>query len=407
MDYAKVKFSDEDLGLLDVPSDELIKFIGGLYLATKSFEHSNRISLRKEISPANLYLYLLGRFGPPNGVLTLLRKRDEGVNRTVLWHYTLAWRKRHVHFVCHPYRVDVIFGPGQEVEVTPSDFSSMLSSAFERHSGQMAKARAQVERHRSFLNPLSHMLNSIGYMLERAKELDEGLVKNKEHPRCIEDIIWHHDNHDMHASAAAELSSYCLSVRMMSPVAAEMFVNLIIFNLFKAEGQPKDAKKDFKRVSIKERVENLADRCEGFAIRPDMKSDEIRGFLDLMNRRNDLLHGNIKPEERVEDDFQVHDDVPTIMKFRSMFDRALGPTINAFPLEEARRDYTVALGFINYLLSCLDDKWKPEYELMKESIDLHYGMRCRQVRALYGNEFHESVDPDLLDGEGPLPEWLV
>jgi hypothetical protein len=29
MDYAKVKFSDEDLGLLDVPSDESLKYIGG------------------------------------------------------------------------------------------------------------------------------------------------------------------------------------------------------------------------------------------------------------------------------------------------------------------------------------------------------------------------------------------
>ena len=194
---------------------------------------------------------------------------------------------------------------------------------------------------------------------------------------------------------------------MMSPVAAEMFVNLIIFNLFKSEGQPKDAKDKFKRASIIERVEMLADRCDGFSNKPDRNAAPMRGFLDLMNRRNDLLHGNIKPESRVEDDFQVHQGVPTIMKFRSMFDRALVPTINAFPLEEAKRDHQAALEFMQYLLSCLQDEWKAEFALMIESIDLHYGMRCKQVRALYGNDFHESIDPDLLGGSGPLPDWIV
>ncbi len=407
MDYAKVKFSDEDLGLLDVPSDESLKYIGGLYLATRSFEHSNRISLRKEISPANLYLYLLGRFGPPNGVLTLLRKRDERVKRTVLWHYTLAWHKRHVHFICHTFRVDVIFGPGLEVDISSADFASMLGRSCERHSNQMSKARAMVEKYRSSLNPLSHLLDSISRLMTRAEELDAGLVKKRVHPESLEDITWHHENHEKHSSAAAELSSCCLSIRMMSPVAAEMFVNLIIFNLFRSEGQPKDAKNEFKRAPIIERVEKLADKCDGFAVRPNKNSEEIRGFLALMNRRNDLLHGNINPESKVEDEFQVHDDVPTIMKFRSMFDRALGPTINAFPLKEAKDDHEIAQKFISYLLSCLEEKWRTEYEEMIKSVDLHYGMRSKQVRALYGNEFHESIDPDLLQGQGPLPDWLV
>ncbi len=182
MDYAKVTFSDEDLGLLDVPSDESLKYIGGLYLATRSFENSNRISLRNELSPANLYLYLLGRFGPPNGVLTLLRKRDERAKRTVLWHYTLAWRKRHVHFICHTFRVDVIFGPGLEVDINPADFASMLGRSCERHSNQMSKARAMVEKYRSSLNPLSQLLDSITRMLVRAEELDAGQAEHGVRP---------------------------------------------------------------------------------------------------------------------------------------------------------------------------------------------------------------------------------
>ena len=407
MDYAKAKFTENDFGSLCLPDRDLLGQIRHRHHTTNEIVHSNRIVLRREVSPSSLYLYLLARYDSPNGVFTEARENDPRTKRTLLWHYTLAWRKRHIHILCYHYRIDVIFGPGPEVDVTPAEFATYLTNALARHNQQLGEARKKVEKFKSFLNPLSHMLDAIDRLLARARELDEGLVKTRKHPESLGDIQWHYENQEKHSIAASELTGSCLSVRMMAPVAAEMFINLIIFNLFKSEGKSKDAKKDFKRASIIERVETLADMCDGFAIRPEMKSDEIRGFLDLMNRRNDLLHGNIKPEERVEDDFQMHDDVPTIAKFKSMFDRALGPTINAFPVAEAERDYQAALRFINYLLSCLDDKWKPEYELMKESIDLHYGMRCKQVRALYGNEFHESVDPDLLEGEGPLPGWLA
>jgi hypothetical protein len=283
----------------------------------------------------------------------------------------------------------------------------MLSVSMAKHHKQVADARNKIEKYRSFLNPLSHMICSIGLMLERAKELDASLVKSRKHPESLEEMQWHVENHPKQSMAATELSSCCLSVRMMSPVVAEMFINLIIFNLFKSEGKDCRQKALFTRSSIVDRVAELYDKCRGFASRPDVKSEPVRGFFALMERRNHLLHGNIKPEDKVEGDFQVHDGVPTITKFRSMFDRALGPTINAFPLQEAEKDYQAALEFINYLQSCLDEKWKAEYELMKESIDLHYGVRCGEVRALYGNDFHESVDPDLLPGDGPLPDWLV
>jgi hypothetical protein len=407
MDYAKVKFTEDDFGSLCLPERDLIDQVKHRYLSTRDVVYSNKIVLNHELSPANLYLYLLARYDLPNGVLTEVRRHDTRAQRTILWHYTLAWRKRHIHIVCYHFRIDVIFGPGPEVDVSSSEFASLVNAAFSRHKQQLGEARKKVERYRSFLNPFSHMLDAIDRLLVQAKELDESLVKTKEHPVSREDIQWHYDNHEKNSIAASKLTGCCLSVRMMAPVAAEMFVNLIIFNLFKEEGKRQNAKEDFKRESIINRVKELARNCDGFSVNPDMESAPIRDFFSLMNRRNDLLHGNIKPEDRTEDDFQVHDGVPTIMKFRPIFDRALGPTINAFPLEEALRDARVAKDFINYLLSCLDVRWKSEYELMKESIDLHYGMRSKQVRSLYGNEFHESIDPDLLDGEGPLPEWLV
>lgn len=407
MDYAKVRFTEEDLGLLESPEKELVHKIGALYLATGDITHSNRISLTKEISPGSLYLYLLGRYDSPNGILSMLGQRDEAVRRSVLWHYTLGWRKRHLHIICHPYRVDVIFGPGPEVEITSSEFAVMLKSAFGRHRVQIDKAKELVEKHKAFLNPLSHILDSIRQMLDRAELLKGTLEEKRKHPETWEEIKWHIDNHESQSAAAFELSSCCLSVRMMAPVAAEMFLNLVIFNLFKTEGQAKEAKEKLRKSPIREKLEALSDRCDGFAIRPDMKSDPIKGFLDLYNHRNHILHGNISTDQEEQDEFLVHRGVATIMKFKSIFDRSIRPTMNAFPLEEARNDQNTALAFMNYLLACMEPGKREIFIPMLKSVDLHYGMRSKQLRALFDNDFHESIDPDLLEGSGPLPDWLA
>ena len=407
MDYAKVKFTEEDLGLLKIPDKEVVHEIGGRYLAKREINHSNRISLTKEISPGSLYLYLLGRYDSPNGILSMIGQRDEAVRRSVLWHYTLGWRKRHLHVICHPYRVDVIFGPGPEVEITASEFAVMLKNAFGRYHVQIDKAKELVEKHKAFLNPLSHILDSIRQMLDRAETLKGALEDKRKHPETWEEVKWHIDNHESQSAAAFELSSCCLSVRMMSPVAAEMFLNLVIFNLFKAEGQAKDAKEKLRKAPIREKLEALADRCGGFAIKPDMKSDPINGFLDLYNHRNHILHGNIRTDQEEQDEFLIHDGVATIMKFKSIFDRSIRPTMNAFPIEEARNDQKAALAFMDYLLACMEPGQREIFIPMFKSVDLHYGMRTKQVRSLFGNDFHESIDPDLLDGSGPLPDWLA
>lgn len=406
MDIARVPFTSDDLYLLKLPDKKQQLESDYEYSRVRTYVYATRIILRREISPASLYLYLLARFGSPNGIISEQRKHDERARRSVLWHYSLDWRGRMVHFICHHFRVDMIFSRGQEVDITPEGFAKLLQEGLLRHRLEVDKARKLVDRYKSFLNPLSHMKDSIVRMLSRAEELDANLVRSRAHPETLEDIQWHVDNQENHSIAAAELSGCCLSVRMMSPVFAEMFVNLLIFNLFRDRKDREGEMAKFRKAGIIERIFGLTSNCEGFVRGPSKDAKPIQDFLDLMNRRNDLLHGNIKPEDRVESDFQLHDDVPTIMKFKPIYERALGPTLNAFPVAEARRDYGVALAFVQYMLTCLEDGQRAEFEPMLDSVDMHYSTHRKRVRVLYGNEFHESVDPELLQGKGPLPDWL-
>jgi hypothetical protein len=406
MDKTYLKFTQDDLRLLELPTKEQLIKVRDEYYNTLTFVYASRIILRKEISPAGLYLYLLARFGDPNGIMSEFRKYDNQAAQSILWHYTLAWKARLIHIVCHNFRIDIFFSPGQEVDITPEQFALLVNQGLSRHRKEVDVARKSVERYKSFLNPLSHFIDSIDRMIQKAENLDKSLVKNKAQPETLEDIRWHIENHEQHAIAASELAGYCLSIRMMSPVAAEMFVNLLIYNLYKDIGNRKQSIDDFSRSSIITRVRELAQKCDGFKSSPDGEAQPFKDFLTLMNRRNDLLHGNIKPESRTEDDFQVHNNIPTILKFRSMFDRALGPTLNAFPIEEAKRDRDITINFIQYILSCLDENTRTEIEPMLTSIDLHYNVRDKRLIVLQDNVFVDSIDPELLNGEGPLPDWL-
>lgn len=407
MDLAKIPFTQDDMGQLSLPSDKLAQAAQAEFLSTRSFVYTTRLILRDEISPASLYLYLLARFQSPNGVMSAIRRHDDRARRSLNWHYTLEWRGRLIHFVCYHHRMDVLFSPGQEVDLTSEGLAELIREGLRRHAKQVQAARQQVERYKTFLNPLSHLKDAIQRLLAKAEDLDESLVKSRPHPETIEDIKWLVEHHEKNSIRASELSGCCLSIRMMSPVFAEMFVNLLIFNLYPNVPGREQKMAEFRRASILTRISQLAQVCDGFASKPDDQASEMREFKGLMDRRNDLLHGNIKPEDKIEGDFQVHDGVATPCKFKPIYERALRPTLNAFPIEEARRDSRVAWSFIQYLLSCLDDRRRAELEPMLESMDLHYNAKTKKVCVLYGNEFHESVDPELLQGLDKLPDWLA
>jgi hypothetical protein len=109
-----------------------------------------------------------------------------------------------------------------------------------------------------------------------------------------------------------------------------------------------------------------------------------------MNRRNDLLHGNIRPSAQREDEFLMYEGIPVIKGFRSIYDRALGPILNAFPLKDAEGDYAAARGLLDYLLACLEPVVATELRPMLDSLDLHQERNDKKLKALFTNIFVDS-----------------
>lgn len=396
MDAQKSEFNSTDLAQLKLPELNDMKAFLFSFNNSKKFLYSSRLTIRHEVSQADVFLYLLGRFGPPNGILSFLRDHHSQLKTEILWHYTLSWRKTLVHFIAHPYKTEIIFSSSSKIEITEIQFADLVKEGIRLNSSAVAKARQLVSHWHSFLNPLSHMLDACRRLLARAEYLESTLIKSRTHPITEEDIQWHIDNHEEHSITASELSGCCLSVRIMSPIVAEMFINLLVYNYYKKDLDSVVNLNDFKRGPILNKLEKLHIMCYGFNTMVDMNAPAISAFKLLMNRRNDLLHGNIIPELRKEDEFLMYKDIPIIKSFRSIYDRSIGPVINAFPISEAKQDFDAALGLINYLLECLESKIKSEVEPMLESLDLHQERKTKSLKALFTNIFSESVDLNKL-----------
>ena len=76
MDIVRIPFSSDDLYQLRLPDKKHKLESENDFLHTRTYVHATRIILRREISPANLYLYLLARFGSPIGIISEQRKYD-------------------------------------------------------------------------------------------------------------------------------------------------------------------------------------------------------------------------------------------------------------------------------------------------------------------------------------------
>jgi hypothetical protein len=394
MDIARLKFAIDDWSQVVPASDDQTAAFLPEFHRFQGFTGSTRLTIREEMAPADVFLCLLGEFGEPNGVLSEIRKQGDAVKAEILWHYMLSWRGRLIHLVAHPYRIEVVFSTEGPVDLTAAGFVGVLRAWMSRNGQKLAAAKKQITHWHSFLNPLQHMADACERMLYRARILDAGLAKSREQPVTPAEIAWHEANLQPHALAAAELASCCLAVRMMAPVLGEMFVNLIIHNQYRGDIPKVRDKSHYASASILVRLERMHRECNGFARAVDMDNQAIRGYLAVMNHRNDLLHGNVRPADRKEDELLLYQGIPLPKKYRSVYDRSIGPILNAFPLAEAEDDLHATRGLIDYLLGCLEPDVAETFRPMLESLDLHQERNQSRLTALYTNI---AVGPQALE----------
>ncbi len=253
-------------------------------------QFKSMVAVRQSISTLDFYTYLKGRFGRPNGMQSFLRSNDS--DNLFHWDYLIKAGDINLYIVGASRETHLMVG----FDLTDDEWLKLIA-AIKTHFGDVGHQKSEVlktlEKWHVFTNPYVSIANlcadkhgTITDWLEDKKSAASGEEGDEKYAA-------------LRASSerAASLYGDCLQLRLMTPVMAESFINLLILALCKSDVRNDQRQYDsFIRSNIDVKVVDMFYKCEGFNRRPDAQDAKFAKFKTIMDHRNDRIHGNIRPE---------------------------------------------------------------------------------------------------------------
>ena len=172
---------------------------------------SRHFYVREGIRPVDLYCYLSARFGPPNGVQSLIRA-DHSEN-IFHWHYCLDADGKRIEILAAIYKIEVFYPEAFCYSNAPqTDFISAIKEDFQTYKDQIKAVRGGLEKWFQFVNPYKRLKNALDRMRDRATELAKQLPDRPEHPKSADELQGFVDKFRATGEIFFELFGVCLSI---------------------------------------------------------------------------------------------------------------------------------------------------------------------------------------------------
>lgn len=333
-------------------------------------------------------MYLKARFGEPNGLTMLFKNRNDSDN-LIHWHYTLRCPSGTIEIMCFRFRIE-FFQPFSDDIAVLTSFITAIRRDFARYGHLMGEVRKGLEKWQLFLNPYVRLKNMLE---EQLVELEALALEKVEEPAALhsagglsekgrEEFLQTFSEAAKKFSKAAQI---CLSVRMLAPVWAESFVNLIVFLLARPEVRA-DSRlyESIVRQNIDIRIKSLHLNCVGFEIAvPYDEWDACKKFHTMMMARNDMLHGNVDPRLTTFYEIYFEDKTPLFIEFQDFaFFSYKTSLLNATP-EQAIDDYQTVQDLAAHILICLSDSVQGDVRRMVLTRELGWDAARKKVGILF------------------------
>jgi hypothetical protein len=248
--------------------------------------------MRSKLTQVDVYTYLRARFGTPNGFQNFLRK--DGSDNLVHWDFNLRSGKIDVYIQGRMRDVAVLVSE----RMTDENWKELIL-ALKKDFGRVGLAKSQVlksfEKFLVFQNKFSVLAKLCGDL--HASIVDAPpMVGRPPRLRDEADIEELKSAMESVSRRATNLYGDCLKLRLLTPIMAEAFLNMLILILVKDEIRSDRVRYDaFVREKMPEKLSQLHKNCMGFRGGVDRRSDGYKAFLRVMNARNFSIHGNIDP----------------------------------------------------------------------------------------------------------------
>lgn len=370
--------------------------LAGEALAKKKREPGSRWTVDKSLSPADLYIWLKARFGPPNGII--MTARSPSSDNFIQWHYTLRSGTSDMDILGLNTRTEIMISG--YANLAAEDWAALVAAIkkdFGRMGSKLKEVRGSLEHWQLFYNPYKRLdgvvqnyYNELGGILAQSLELppapeatplvypSRGSGRNDldEYGRQVMEI-------GKRYARAQELST-CL--RLLCPVWAEAFVNFLIFMLARAEFK-KDSRlyQDFLRKDIDVRIKLFHINCDGFERPINADEQPFKDFHSLMNERNDVLHGNIDPKRLSYETVYFDGTIPLFTEPQSLGRTALENSLRGIEPVDSLKRVEVVLAFIAYVLGHLKPDYRKELMQALSTRDLGWREETKRVGILFGD----------------------
>jgi hypothetical protein len=315
--------------------------------------------VRSHLRPIDLYCYLVARFGQPNGFQNFLRRDDS--DNLIHWDFNLK-----------AHEIDVyLAGASREIhisvteELTDEQWKALIigiRDSYGRVGKQKSAVLKSLEKYVVFQNKfvsLADLCADLHAVILDAPTFEQAILK----AGSKEDIAEYTETVKRASARASDLYGNCLKLRLLTPIMAEAYINMIILMFCKDVIRKDKAKyQEFLRARIPDRLYLLTRHCDGFARHIDKTTDAYANFMRVIDKRNFALHGNVNPiEEQLE--------VVYFDKRRPLF---VNPGNNVEKLREQLEsvhdpqqviaDYETVQIFLLEIMECLMDRYLAYFE---------------------------------------------
>lgn len=342
--------------------------------------------LQNEIKPIDFYCYLYARFGPPNGIQNFLR--SDHSDNLIHWEWTLHADDRFYLIQGQNFRTEVwVSGPKLEAE-SREVLIADIKQSFPQHGKPMGAIRSRLEHWVEFINPYQRIRAAVESL---DKELASLSVPGKEdQPKSVADFerpeewskVWKND-----AQIISRATGLCFGIRSMLPVMAEAFVNLLMYMQMKPELKADDRlRENLFRQPIDVRVRGLSHNCLGFECAVDYSHEACRRYHSLVNERNDLLHGNVVIDKLKFNELYFNGRVPIFKSYSTMWERAFSVAQSSVGLDLVKTEREVVDGFIDYVISCLNEKIQMHVRAFLQQRDLGLSLDDGHLGILFSGQ---------------------
>ena len=265
----------------------------------KSHPPSKRgIVVRTHLRPVDVYAYLRARFGKPNGFQNVLRRDDS--DNLIHWDFNLKAGLADVYIAGALRNVQILTSE----DLADQDWQQLIlriKHDFARVAEQKSSMTKSFEKYLVFQNKFVAIADLCAEMHAAILDAPSSSAElpattTKRSMRRLQSSL------DALSKRANGLYGHCLTLRLLTPVMAEAFINMIIVTLCKSHiRNDRLAYEQFIRAKLTTRLEQLSQNCDGFVDAVNKSTDSYAAFMRVMNARNFAIHGNVDPvREQIE-----------------------------------------------------------------------------------------------------------